>query len=567
MRSTAAVRRPRPRALVLAAACSALFVVPGTAVAGGDGSPAGPAAAERPDTGPVYVIGDLDLDAATIPDLQARMDSGELSAVDLTSAYLDRIHELDDDLGAVLSVNDEALDQALASDRTRADSGARSSLEGIPVLLKDNVDTADQPATAGSRALIGSEADDATIARRLLEAGAVIIGKANLSEWANFRGEFSTSGWSAVGGQTNSPYVLDRNPCGSSSGSSVGVAASLAQVAIGTETDGSIVCPSGASGVVGLKPTLGAVSRDGIVPISAEQDTAGPIARHAIDAALLLEVMVGPDEADAATLAAPTDVDAAYADLDLEALQGVHVGVVELTAEERETLGQGLGQVLDQAVRHLEKAGATVVPVSLPYQEEIGGGEFPALLSEFHRDIDAYLAQTPGDHPVDLAGLVEFNRQDSVELSLFDQGLFETALATPVPAEDPAVVETRTRIRDLAQRSIDETLAQDPATPDDDLGAIVALSNNPAWVTHYKNVDGLSDVDAPFYGSSSAAAVAGYPNVSVPAGFAGPQDALPVGLSFFGTGWDDAGLLDLAADFEDQARARQAPQYLPSVGD
>jgi amidase len=542
-------------------------VVPGTAVAGGDSSPPSHEAVEHPDTGPVHDIGDLDLDAATIPDLQARMDAGELTSVDLTSAYLDRIHELDDDLGAVLSVNDEALDQAFASDHTRAGSGARSPLEGIPVLLKDNVDTADQPATAGSRALIGSEADDATISRKLLDAGAIIIGKANLSEWANFRADFFTSGWSAVGGQTNNPYVLDRNPCGSSSGSAVGVAASLAQVAIGTETDGSIVCPSGANSAVGLKPTLGAVSRDGIVPISAEQDTAGPIARHAIDAALLLEVVAGPDEADAATLAAPADLDTAYADLDLEALQGARVGVVELTAEERKTLGQNFGHVLDQAVRHLEKAGATVVPVSLPYQDEIGEGEFPALLAEFHRDIDAYLAATPGDHPTDLAGLVEFNRQDTVELSLMDQGVFETALATAKPADDPAIVETRARIRDLAQRSIDETLAQDPATPDDDLVAIVALTNNPAWVTHYQNVDGLSDVDAPFYGSSGAAAVAGYPNVSVPAGFAGPQDALPVGLSFFGTGWDDADLLDLAADFEDEARARQAPQYLPSVGD
>ena len=567
MRLTAAVRRPRPRTLVLTAACSAVLVVSGTAVAGQAPSSPGHEAVDHPDTGPVHEIGDLDLDAATIPDLQARMDAGELTSVDLTSAYLDRIHELDDDLGAVLSVNDEALDQASASDRTRAGSGARSPMEGIPVLLKDNVDTADQPATAGSRALIGSEADDATITRKLIEAGAVIIGKANLSEWANFRADAFTSGWSAVGGQTNNPYVLDRNPCGSSSGSAVGVAATLAQVAIGTETDGSIVCPAGANGAVGLKPTLGAVSRDGIVPISAEQDTAGPIARHVIDAALLLEVVAGPDEADDATLAAPADLDTAYAGLDLDALQGARVGVVELTAEERKALGRDLRRVLARAVRRLEKAGATVVPVSLPYQDEIGQGELPALTSEFHRDIDAYLAATPGDHPADLAGLVEFNRQDSVELSLFDQGLFETALAAPVPAEEPAIVETRTRIRDLAQRSIDETLAQDPATPDDDLGAIVALTNNPAWVTRYQNVDGLSDLDAPFYGSSTAAAVAGYPNVSVPAGFAGPHRALPVGLSFFGTRWDDADLLDLAADFEDEAGARRAPQYLPSVGD
>src|SRR4051812_36187356 len=321
----------RPRVLVLTAACSAVLVVPGTAVAGGDPSAPDHEAVEHPDTGPAHDIGDLDLDAATIPDLQAGMDAGQLTSVDLTSAYLDRIHELDDDLGAVLSVNDEALDQALASDRTRAGSGARSPLEGIPVLLKDNVDTADQPATAGSRALIGSEADDATITRRLLDAGAVIIGKANLSEWANFRADFFTSGWSAVGGQTNSPYVLDRNPCGSSSGSAVGVAASLAQVAIGTETDGSIVCPSGANGAVGIKPTLGLVSRQGIVPISSEQDTAGPIARHAVDAALTLQVIAGRDPADPATQQLPSGADTDFARFDSQASRGARIGVEELT--------------------------------------------------------------------------------------------------------------------------------------------------------------------------------------------------------------------------------------------
>ncbi|PZA20553.1 amidase, partial [Modestobacter versicolor] len=506
---------------------------------------------------------DLDLDALTIPELQDRMDAGRLSSVVLTGAYLARIVALDDELGAVLSVNPKALEDAAASDRTRQRKGPRSPLEGIPVLLKDNVDTEQMPTTAGSRALLDSEPDDATITRRLREAGAIVIGKANLSEWANFRGADSTSGWSAVGGQTASPYVLDRNPCGSSSGSGVGVAASLAQVAIGTETDGSIVCPAGQNGVVGLKPTLGLVSRDGIVPISAEQDTAGPMARHAVDAAILLQVVAGTDDADAATAEIPADLDADFADLDLDALQGARIGVWTLTPEQAAQVEDDTEAVFAAAVKQLEAAGATPVPVQLAYQDEIGAGETPALLAEFKRDVNAYLAQTPGEHPADLAGLIEFNAQDPVELAYFGQELFEQAQAATVPAEDPAVQATRDRIRQLARASIDEVLAQGPG-PEDDLDAVVGLTNTPAWQTRYQSVDGQAD--AFVYSTSGPAAVAGYPNVSVPAGFAGLRGALPVGVSFFGARWADAELLDIAADFEDQAAAREEPGYLPTVG-
>jgi amidase len=547
-------RRPRRRAAVTAVVAAALLIPPGVASAGGPGGvPDGAGSGTLP-------LRDLDLDALTIPDLQERMADGDLTSVDLTGAYLDRIAAVNDDLGAVLSVNPDALDDAAASDEARHDGGARGPLEGIPVLLKDNVDTAEMPTTAGSRAMLGSRPDDATITRRLEDAGAIIIGKANLSEWANFRGAASTSGWSGVGGQTANPYVLDRNPCGSSSGSAAGVAASLAQVAIGSETDGSIVCPSGATGIVGLKPTLGLVSRDGIVPISAEQDTAGPMARHTVDAAIVLDVIAGRDDADAATAEIPGELPD-YADLDLDALQGARIGVWTLTPEQAAAVDDQTEAVFAAAVKQIEAAGATAVPVQLAHQTEIGG-TLPTLLSEFKRDLNAYLAATPGDHPADLAGLIAFNAQDPVELAYFGQELFEQAQAA-VPAEDPAVQATRDRLRQLARASIDEALAQGPG-PEDDLDAVVALTNTPAWQTRYQNLDGQAD--AFVYGSSGTAAVAGYPNVTVPAGFSGPQEALPIGVSFFGTRWSDAVMLDLAADFEDQAAARRAPGFLPTVG-
>ena len=556
-------RRPRRRtgAVVAAAACALLLPTSALAAGPDSGGLPGPAAAAGSGTLPLR---DLDLDALTIPELQQRMDDGSLSAVAVMTAYLGRISAVDDELGAVLSVNPDALAEAAASDRQRTRHGARGPLEGIPVLLKDNVDTAQLPTTAGSRALLDSRPDDATITQRLREAGAIVIGKANLSEWANFRGTASTSGWSGVGGQTANPYVLDRNPCGSSSGSAAGVAASLAQVSIGTETDGSIVCPAGQTGVVGIKPTLGLVSRTGIVPLSAEQDTAGPMGRHAIDAALVLEVISGVDEADTATREIPGDLATDFSALDLDALSGARIGVWTLTPEQAEAVDDVTEGVFTSAQKEIEAAGGTVVPVQLAYQDEIGAGETPALLAEFKRDLNAYLAATPGDHPADLAGLIAFDEQDPVELAYFGQELFAEAQAAAVPADDPAVRATRDEIRRLARASIDEALAQGPGT-DDDLDAIVGLTNTPAWVTKYQNLDGLADEFT--YSTSGPAAVAGYPDITVPAGFAGPQESLPIGLSFFGTRWDDADVLDLAAAFEAATDARREPGYLPTVGD
>ncbi len=510
----------------------------------------------------------LDLDALTIPEVQQRMDDGSLTSVELTDAYLQRIELLDPKLNSIIDLDDEALDQARASDERRESEGARSALEGVPVLLKDNIDAEGFATTAGSLALVSTRPDDAELVRRLRESGAIVLGKTNLSEWANFRGLESTSGWSGVGGQTNNPYVLDRNPCGSSSGSGVAAAAALSQFTIGTETDGSIVCPAAQNGVVALKPTLGLVSRDGIVPISAEQDTAGPIARHVVDVAIAAAVLQGGDERDAATAQIPDTQPTDYAAmLDEDSLQGARIGLwrpyvlgrldgnepAEGWTREKEAGLEAVEEVFASSRDALEDAGATVVEVDLPYQDEIGAAEFPLLISEFARDLPAYLQATPGEHPTTIEGLIEFNEADPVELSLFDQGIFELTAEEPqTPTQE--TLDLRAETQRLARASIDEVLAEH------DLDAIAAPTNSAAWVTRYAETDG--EADRFLFGSSGPAAVAGYPNVTVPAGYAGP---LPIGLSFFGTRWDEADLLSLAYSFEDQTQVRQQPQFLASV--
>jgi amidase len=488
----------------------------------------------------------FDLGAATIPELQHRMDRGRLTSVRLTAAYLHRIAVVDRKVRSVVAVNPRARAEAAASDDRRRAGRTLGPLDGIPVLLKDNIDTRDEPTTAGSRALVGTRpAVDAHLVARLHRAGAVILGKANLSEWANFRSTRSTSGWSGVGGQTNNPYVLDRNPCGSSSGSGAAVAAVLAQVAVGTETDGSIVCPAGANGIVGHKPTLGLVSRTGVVPISAEQDTAGPMTRNVVDAAITLSVLRGRDQADAATLAVPAGLPRDYAaQLRPDALRGARIGVWRLSGVDSD-----VDRVVAASVAVLRERGATVVDVDLPYQDAVDENEFPALLTEFRRDLNAYLGARPGA-PDTLAEVIEFNRADPVELSKFGQELFEQAEAAPPPT-DPVYLERRRIATDSARRSIDETLARF------DLDAIVAPTNSPAWRTDY------AAGDAFVLGSSSPAAVSGYPNVSVPAGHAGP---LPVGVSFFAERWSDAKVLALAAAFERANPTYRPPAFIPTIG-
>jgi amidase len=487
-----------------------------------------------------------DLDSATIPELNRLLSSGELTAVDLAAAYLERIRTVDVLLRSVLFVDPTALIQAADSDRRRKAGATLGPLDGIPVLLKDNIDTADLPTTAGSRAmLVAPPASDAYLVRRLRAAGAVILGKTNLSEWANFRSTNSTSGWSAVGGQTVNAHVLDRNPSGSSSGSGVAVAAALAQFAIGTETDGSIVGPAGANGVAGCKPSIGLVSRAGVVPISGEQDTPGPIARHVVDLAVAMSVLQGRDPDDPATADYPDDQTVDYAAaLDPDVLRGARIGIWHVPNE-----SDAIGVVMASAVDSLAAAGATVVPVDLPYQQEIGPVELPAMWAEFRHDLEVYLPTRAGV-PATMAELIEFNKADPVELSKFPQDHFEQAAAAP-PLTDPEYRRQRTTATDLARRSIDETLAAQR------LDAILAVTNGPAWPIAYYPVG-----DRDIVGSSSAAAVAGYPSVTVPGGFIGP---LPIGVSFFAGRFADAKVLALAAAFEQASKARRAPSYLPTV--
>ncbi|MEU5418131.1 amidase family protein [Streptomyces sp. NPDC001407] len=472
----------------------------------------------------------VDLDTVTIPELQARMADGSLSSSALTAAYLRRIKTVNPKINAVLHTDPTALRQAAASDARHRHGAARGPLDGIPVLLKDNVNTRDMPTTAGSLALAGSPPDtDAALVMRLRDAGAVILGKTNLSEWANFRAAKPTSGWSAVGGQTSNPYVLDRNPCGSSSGSAAALAASLSQVAIGTETDGSIVCPAGMNGIVGHKPSLGLVSRAGVVPISAEQDTAGPMARNVTDVALTLSVL-----SDGASDGVPRP----------GGLRGKRIGLWRLPS-----LGPEVDALMTRTAEKLRAAGAEVVEVTPPYQKRLAELEYPALLSEFHRDIDAYLATRHG--PRNLAELIEFNRTHAAERTCFaGQELFEQALAAP-PVTDPKYRAMRAELKDLSRRSIDETMATHH------LDAIASPTNPPAWTTDCARGD--NDVIP----SSTPAAVAGYPSLSVPAGFV---NELPVGLLLMSGDHQDAGLLSLGAAVEQRLDAWRAPRYLASVG-
>jgi amidase len=487
----------------------------------------------------------MDLDRATIPGLQRLMDRGKLTSVRLTEVYLERIRDLDDRLHSVLAVNRAARAQAAASDRRREIDRPRGPLDGIPLLIKDNVDTAGMPTTAGSRALLsGKPARDAALVRVLRAAGAVVLGKANLSEWANFRSTASTSGWSAVGGQTANPHVLDRNPCGSSSGSAVAVAASLAQVAVGSETDGSIVCPASMCGIVGHKPSLGLISRSGMIPVSAEQDTAGPMARHVVDAAILLSVLQSRDPEDPATMAYPEDQPSDYAALLApDALRGARIGLWRLPG-----FGPEVHKLMSASVRVLRDRGATVVEVDLPYLERFEELEFPLMYTEFRRDLEAYLATRNGV-PKTLAELIEFNRADPLEQACFaSQDVFERSVGAPGP-DDPQYLARRAELTDLARRCIDDTLAERR------LDAIAAPTMPPAW----KSDCAGGDPDVPL--SSSPAAVAGYPSTTVPAGFVGP---LPVGISFMAGRWQDARVLGYAAAFERATKARRPPKLLPT---
>ena len=486
------------------------------------------------------------LEEISIAELHDRMQRGEISAEAVTAWYLARIDAIDragPELRSVLEINPDALTIARALDEEWQAAGPRGPLHGIPILLKGNVDTADRMATsAGSVALRHHRPpEDAFLVKRLRDAGAVILGKANLSEWSNFRSTMSSSGWSSLGGQTRNPYDLARNPCGSSSGSAVAVAANLAVVAVGTETDGSIVCPAGVNGIVGIKPTLGLISRSGIVPIAHSQDTAGPMARSVRDAALLLGAITGRDASDPASRELAASVPNYTANLAADGLEGRRIGVL------RNYFGADdnphVEEVFAASIETLREAGAEIVDGIELDLGDAGSHEYTVLLHEFKHDLAVYLDATGADFAT-LAELIEFNDAHAAEaMPFFGQEIFLAAEATG-GLEDPAYVEALAESKRLA------TTALDTAFADERLDAIVAPTNGPAWMTDHVNGDHFS------LSSSRYAAISGYPSVTVPAGFA---QGLPLGLSFIGPPLSEQVLIEAAYAFEQATGARRAP--------
>lgn len=505
-------------------------------------------------------VAPFELDEITLDALQDAMKSGKYTARAIAEKYLARIAEIDKGgpaVNSVIETNPEALDTADALDKERKEKGPRGPLHGIPVLIKDNIATKDRmQTTAGSLALVGSKPPaDAFVAKKLRDAGAIILGKTNLSEWANIRSSHSISGWSGRGGQTKNPYALDRNPCGSSSGTGAGISANLAAIGIGTETDGSIVCPSSANGLAGIKPTVGLVSRHGIIPISRTQDTAGPMCRTVRDAAILLSALAAVDSEDKATAASegkfPKEASIGKSERDYtqflreDGLKGARIGVL------RKAFGfsPAVDKLMDAALDVMKKQGATVLdPVEIATYGKFGETEFLGFMYELKADLNAYLAWLGPNTPVKtLKEIIDFNDKNAArEMPYFGQENFLKA-EEKGPLTTKEYVDAIAKNHELAgKQGIDKTMDAHQ------LDAIVAPTGGPAWLTDIVNGDSFGG------GSSEFAAVAGYPNVNVVAGFV---RGLPVGISFFGRAWSEPVLIRVAYAYEQTTKFRKAPTF------
>jgi amidase len=532
--------------LTVGVAAAATLASPALARAAEHAAPESPSTASAPRA--------FEFEETTISELQQGMSNGKLSARELAEKYIERIEKFDRKgarLNSIIELNPDALSLAAELDRERKTKGARSPLHGIPILLKDNIDTADRMrTTAGSLALADTFAPrDAFIVERLRAAGAVVLGKTNLSEWANFRSTHSSSGWSGRGGQTRNPYAIDRNPCGSSSGSGVAVAANFAAAAIGTETDGSIVCPASACSLVGIKPTLGLVSRSGIIPIAHSQDTAGPMTRTVADAALLLNALTGVDPRDRATQTSRGKSQADYTRfLDPAGLRGARIGV----ARKFFGFNDKVDKLMTDAIDALKRGGATVVdPADLPSHGKYDDSEFEVLLYEFKADLNKYLAERGGGAPRSLKELIEFNeRNREREMPYFGQEIF-------LKAQEKGALNSKAYLAALAKNHrLSRAGGIDAAIAKHRLDAIIAPTGGPPWTTDLVNGDHFSG------GSSTPAAVAGYPNINVPAGYV---FGLPVGISFFGTAYSEPVLIKLAYAYEQATKHRRPPQFTDSA--
>ena len=493
----------------------------------------------------------FDLNEVTIAQLQEKMSSGKLSSEQITRKYLNRIEPIDNKgpkLHAVIEINPDALAIARQMDKERKGGKVRGPLHGIPVLIKDNIDTGDQmQTTAGSLALVGNPApDDAFIVSKLREAGAVLLGKTNLSEWANFRSNKSTSGWSARGGQVRNPYCTNRTPCGSSSGTGVAVAANLCALGIGTETDGSIVCPSGINGIVGIKPTVGLWSRDGIIPISHSQDTAGPMARTVTDAVVLLGLLAGRDPKDS-TVDLKNDqfINDYTPFLNVKGLKDARIGI----AASYFGFNKEVDQLINEAILLMEEQGAVVIKdLKFDNAGQWSVAEWQVMISEFKAGLNAYLETRSGLKVKTLADIIEFNNENAkTELPWFGQEVFELSEKT-LGLADATYVEALEKCKRMTrQEGLDKLIAEHQ------LDALVAPTNGPAWLIDWINGDHFGG------GSSEAAAISGYPSITVPAG---AIHGLPIGISFFGKAWSEPKLIQLAYAYEQASQHRKIPEFL-----